>query len=68
MAYNYDPLWRTMETRGVTKYALQEKHKISPNTISKFKNNQSVTVYTLNRICKILHCKVEDVVEIDPDK
>lgn len=68
MAYNFDPLWRTMERKKITKYALETKYKIHPRTITNMTKNQSVTLYTINRLCNILKCKIEDVVEITLDE
>lgn len=68
MGYCFDPLWRTMKRKEITKYALQTKYKIHPGTITKMINNQSVTLYTINRLCNILECRIEDVVEITMDK
>ena len=64
---SYDPLWRTMKERGVSTYALINDYNINPRTINNLKHNKSVTAYTLEKLCKILDCKVEDVITILPD-
>ena len=64
---SYDPLWRTMEERGVSTYTLINDYNINPRTINNLKHNKSVTAYTLEKLCKILDCKVEDVITILPD-
>lgn len=64
---SYEPLWRTMEKRNVTKYFLTEKKGFSPNTITCLRNNASITMYTLERLCKILKCTPNDIVEFLPD-
>lgn len=64
---SYEPLWRTMEERGISTYALINDHNINPRTINHLKHNKSVTAYTLETLCKILDCKVEDVISILPD-
>ena len=64
---SYEPLWRTMEKKHITTYALIYKHGFSPHTITNLKHNKSVTAYTLEKLCKIINCKVEDVIVFLPD-
>lgn len=64
---SYEPLWRTMKEKHITTYALIYKHKFSPYTITNLKRNKSVTMYTLEKICRILDCQAESVVEFLPD-
>lgn len=60
---SYAPLWRTMEKRGITTYTLITKYNINPRTINNLKHNRSITVYTLERLCEILSCTPNDVLE-----
>ena len=64
---SYEPLWQTMEQRGETTYTLIHKHGINPRTINNLKHNQSITMYTLERLCQILNCQAESVVRFDFD-
>lgn len=59
----YDPLWKTMEKKRVTTYTLREKYKISHSTVQRLQNNEPVSTYTLDRLCEILDCCLEDIVE-----
>ena len=52
---SYEPLWATMEKQGVTTYTLINKYNINPRTINNLKHNKSITMYTLERLCQILH-------------
>jgi len=63
----FQPLWQTMKQQHVTIYALIEKHKISRGQIARLKNNQNVTTNTINTLCKILNCHVEQIIEYRPD-
>ncbi|MBE6917676.1 MAG: helix-turn-helix transcriptional regulator [Ruminococcaceae bacterium] len=63
----YDPLWKTMEKQGETTYTLINKHGINPRTINNLKHNKSITIYTLERLCAILHCQAESIVLFIPD-
>lgn len=65
---SYKPLWMTMEKQGVTTYALIETHGMNPRTINNLKHNRGITVYTLERLCNILDCKPNDILEFIPDK
>lgn len=60
---SYKPLWETMEKQGITTYTLINKHGINPRTINNLKHDKSITMYTLERLCKILHCKPNDIIE-----
>lgn len=60
---SYKPLWETMEKECVTTYALINKYHINPRTINNLKHNKSITMYTLERLCQILHCKPNDVID-----
>lgn len=64
---SYAPLWKTMEKRGATTYTLQVKGQVSSSTIRRMKAGESVSTNTLDAICKILDCKIDDIVEYLPD-
>ena len=65
---SYKPLWMTMEKQGISTYTLIETHRINPRTINNLKHNRGITVYTLERLCNILDCKPNDILEFIPDK
>lgn len=65
---SYAPLWETMKKRKVSTYFLIEKKKFSPATITSLKHDASITMYTLERLCKILDCTPNDIVEFLPDE
>ena len=64
----YEPLWRTMRSRKVTTYTLREKHKISHATVQRLQANLPVSTYTLDRLCRILDCRLEEVAVYVPDE
>lgn len=57
----YTPLWKTMKEKGVTTYTLINKHNISSSTIHRLRHNLGVTTQLIDDLCKILDCKVEDI-------
>lgn len=65
---SYAPLWATMERKGATTYTLQVKGGISSSTIRRLKANQSVSTNTLEALCKILECTLEDIIAYLPDE
>ena len=60
---SYENLWNTMRKKGVTQYALIKKHGVSPSQITRMKRNESVSTHTIEMFCRILDCRVEDVME-----
>lgn len=64
---SYQPLWKTMQERGVTTYALINKYNINPRTINNLKHNKSITMYTLERLCQILQCTPNEIIEFHPE-
>lgn len=65
---SYSRLWATMEARGVTQYALIKKYGVSPGQITRLKRNESVSTHTIGIFCRILNCRVEDVMEYLPEE
>ena len=57
----FDKLWETMKNKGVSTYALIERHNIDTRTIRRLKANQNTTTETLNKLCDILDCSLDDI-------
>lgn len=64
---SYARLWSTMKEKGVTQYALIKRHHVSPSQITRMKRNESVSTHTIEMFCRILDCRVEDVMEYVPE-
>ena len=47
---SYEPLWKTMEQKGITTYALINKHGFNPRTINNLKHNKSITMFTMEKL------------------
>ena len=58
----YDRLWKTMSDKGISQYRLVT-NGISHSTLARLKNNQTVNTDTLNKLCIILNCNVQDIME-----
>lgn len=65
---SYGPLWETMKARSITTYALINKHGFSPYTITNLKRNKSITMNTLEALCKVLDCTADNVVEFTDEE
>ena len=59
---SYEPLWRTMKNKGITTYTLIYKEGFSAYTITNLKRNKSITMNTLEKLCKVLQCTPNDIV------
>lgn len=64
----YDPLWDTMRRKGITTYSLIKDYSFSKGTLDSLKQNRNISTATLNDLCNILSCRVEDVLRHIPDK
>lgn len=64
---SYAPLWETMKKQGATTYTLQVKGGISSSTIRRLKADESVSTNTLDALCRILACELDDIVVYYPD-
>lgn len=56
-----------MKRKGVTQYKLIHDHGFSHGQLDRLRKNQNVNVYTLNVLCSILNCVIEDIIEYKPD-
>jgi len=64
----YDPLWETMKRKGISTYALIKDYSFSRGTLDSLKQNKNISTATLNDLCNILGCEVQDVLQFTPDK
>ena len=64
---SYEPLWETMKNRGVTTYTLIYKMGFSAYTITNLKRNKSITMNTMEKLCKVLQCTPNDLVKFTED-
>lgn len=62
----YTPFWETLKHSKESTYTLIKDHHISSSTIDKLRKNKPLTTTTLNDLCRILHCRMEDILEYAP--
>ncbi len=57
-----------MREKGITQYMLIRKYHVSPAQITRLKRNESVSTNTIDNFCRILRCRVEDIMEYRDDE
>ena len=65
MEINYDKLWKLMIDKKINKTQLSEKAGITTNEMAKMGKDEMVKMETLIKICKVLDCKLDDIVEME---
>ena len=65
MAVCYNKLWKKLIDKNMSKTQLIKKAQISTNAMAKIGRNESVPIETLEKICNILECKIDDVLEFN---
>ena len=64
MSISYNKLWKLMIDLNMNKTQLRKAAGLSTNIIARLSKNESVSMDTLLRICKALHCNVGDIVDV----
>lgn len=65
---SYQPLWATMKNRGISQYKLIKDHHFSTGQLDRLRKNESVSTNTLDTLCAILGCTLEEVAVYLPDE
>mgnify|MGYP000696571618 FL=1 len=65
---SYAPSWETMKRKNATTYTLQVKGEISSSAVRRLKANESVSTNTLDALCRILDCELDDIIAYLPDE
>ena len=60
----YDKLWETMQKKEITQYRLIKYYGFSAGQIGRLKKNMYVSTHTIDVLCNILQCPVQDVMEV----
>ena len=67
MAYSYNKLWKLMIDKKINKTTLRREAGITSNAMTKMGKDQPVNVEVLAKICKVMDCTLDDIVEIVSD-
>ena len=58
---DYSPFWETLKKTNENWYTLTSKHHMSHSTLHRLKHNQDISMKTVNDLCRILHCQIQDI-------
>jgi len=64
----YERLWETMKEKQISQYRLIHSYHFSAGQIGRLKKNEYVSTHTIEVLCQILDCNVEDIMEYRPDR
>ena len=64
---SYEPFYKTLKEKGVSTYKLINEYGISRSLLDRLKHNRPISTVTLNDLCSILHCRVEDILLFTED-
>lgn len=67
MSVSYNRLWKLLIDKEMSQSYLRKIAKISPNTLTRMRKNEEVSLTILSRICAVLNCDFGDIVEYKQD-
>lgn len=68
MAISYNKLWKLLVDKKMSKADLRKAAGIAPNTMTRLRRDEEVTLTVLNRICSTLEVDIGDIVEFLPEE
>ena len=64
----YEPFYETIKRKNVTTYKLVNKYNISRSLLDRLKHNKPISTVTVDDLCRILDCRVEDIMKYTEDE
>ena len=64
----YKPFWKTLHNSEETTYTLITHHHISSATLDKLRKNKPLNTTTINDLCRILNCQIQDIAQYVPSE
>ena len=58
---DYSPFWKTLKNSPESTYTLIKNYNISSSTLDKLRNNKPLNTTTINDLCRILNCRIEEI-------
>ena len=68
MAISYKKLWKLMIDKEISAVELREKTGIAPNTMTKLRRDEEVSMTVLVKICKVLDANIGDIMDLVPEE
>lgn len=65
---SYEPFYKTLKQKGISTYKLVNQYGLSRSLLDRLKHNKPISTITLDDLCKILSCKVEDILIYTEDQ
>lgn len=65
---SYEPFYETLKQKNISTYKLINQYGISRSLLDRLKHNKPISTVTLNDLCSILHCKVQDIIKFTEDE
>lgn len=65
---SYEKFWQTLKEKNISQYKLSVYFGISNSQISRIKKGDYISTSTVDKLCQILDCRVEDIITFVPDK
>ena len=63
---SYKPFWETLKNSKESTYTLIQKHHVSGATIDKLRKDKPLNTTTIDDLCRILQCSVDEIMEYLP--
>ena len=63
---DYSPFWDTLSKSNENWYTLTSKHHLSHSTLHRLKHNMDISMKTVNDLCRILNCQIQDICQYIP--
>lgn len=67
MAIRYNKLWKKLIDENMMKVDLRDQARITTNALAKLGKNEHVSTQVLEKVCNVLHCEIQDIMEFVPD-
>lgn len=68
VAIRYNKLWKRLIDENMMKVALRARAGITTNALAKLGKNEHVSTQVLEKVCNVLHCEIQDIMEFVPDE
>ena len=65
---SYEPFWNTLKERNISTYQLINKQGILPDTIQRLRSGRPITTTTINTLCMVIGCTVDQIIEYVPEE
>ena len=68
MAIRYNKLWKKLIDENMMKVDLRDQAGITTNALAKLGKNEHVSTQVLEKVCKVLHCEIQGIMEFVSDE